>query len=569
MNLCTIESVGKLQSSGSRAPFTEAGALRLFVRSDSLFSNWRDSLAVLASRVAPHPRIPTSYFLRGANVARVRLPGRSLGASFMLHLSLLAIVVYLPQTIPAKASPLRSTPLRVERIYYRVPQLDPSRIPQFSPIGPGGRPGSGSIPDRLPALGSTASHPNMTIVSHPAHPDNFRQTIYQRSSPPDLRIPVELKLPNVVLGNPSEPPKPLMKVDPSNAKPMQTNRQIAPEAAPTVAAEAPKSSLTTYLDPSSSQPRLAIPLASAAKPTIKTGNGGPTSETSGGVAEPGDGADLLVLGVDPAPAGSVVELGPGNRWGEFSISPAGGQPGSPGGVPGGVVGGGSGGNGAGGDGSTGVGPGGGGGGGKGGTPGPVSIAGAAASRATGGGALDPAILMSMVYPVTAPPINVRKNGLVIAAGPIGGGGLNVYGALNCGKIYSIFLPMPAKSWSLQYCDKSATNQNVPSESRTTMIHLDSPLIPPDFDPDHRFDFKRVPVPIEKLHRAIVLKGTIAVDGTVQHLVVYQGVVPEMDEAARIAFSRWRFKPAMKDGKPVEVDILVGIPPRTGEDRINR
>jgi hypothetical protein len=43
----------------------------------------------------------------------------------------------------------------------------------------------------------------------------------------------------------------------------------------------------------------------------------------------------------------------------------------------------------------------------------------------------------------------------------------------------------------------------------------------------------------------------------------------MDEAARIAFSRWVFKPAVRDGKPVEVEILVGIPPLTEEDRVNR
>jgi hypothetical protein len=122
---------------------------------------------------------------------------------------------------------------------------------------------------------------------------------------------------------------------------------------------------------------------------------------------------------------------------------------------------------------------------------------------------------------------------------------------------------------MQYCDKAAITPKAPSESRATTVQLDSPLLPPDFDPDHRYDFKRLPVPIEKSHRAIVLKGVLAVDGTIQRLVVYQGVVPEMDEAARIAFSRWRFKPAMKDGKPVEVEILVGIPARAGEDRVNR
>ena len=59
---------------------------------------------------------------------------------------------------------------------------------------------------------------------------------------------------------------------------------------------------------------------------------------------------------------------------------------------------------------------------------------------------------------------------------------------------------------------------------------------------------------------IVLKGTLKDDGAVDALQVYQGVAPEMDEAARLAFSRWKFKPAMRGGKPVALDILVGIYP---------
>ena len=118
---------------------------------------------------------------------------------------------------------------------------------------------------------------------------------------------------------------------------------------------------------------------------------------------------------------------------------------------------------------------------------------------------------------------------------------------------------------MQYCDKSASTQKTGSDG---MLRLDTPLLPPDFDMAQRFDFKRIPVPAELSHRSIILKGVIAVDGTVQRLVVYQGVIPEMDEAARSAFSRWKFQPAVKDGKPVEVEILVGIPPLAGEDRVN-
>jgi hypothetical protein len=174
----------------------------------------------------------------------------------------------------------------------------------------------------------------------------------------------------------------------------------------------------------------------------------------------------------------------------------------------------------------------------------------------------------MVFPVPRA-ISARRNSFVVSAGPIGGGGLNAYGALHCGTIYSIFLPMPGKNWSLQYCEKSAGAQKSMTEVPKTVLHLEKPLVPPDVDLTQRFDFKRLPLPVDDSHRTIILQGVIAIDGSVQHLVVHQGVLPAMDEAARIAFSRWVFKPAIKDGKPVEVDILVGIPPLTEQDRVNR
>lgn len=186
-----------------------------------------------------------------------------------------------------------------------------------------------------------------------------------------------------------------------------------------------------------------------------------------------------------------------------------------------------------------------------------------------GGAFDPALAANMVYPVAPVANSARRNTVVVSSGPIGGGGLNVYGALNCGKIYSVFLPMPGKNWSLQYCDKSAHAEKKGSERYAAVVRLEKPLIPPDVDLAHRFDFKRIEVPLEKSHRTIVLKGVIAADGSVEHVVVLQGVLPQLDEAARLAFSRWQFKPALRDGNPVEVEILVGIPPLAGDDRVNR
>jgi hypothetical protein len=545
--------------SASRAPFTERGALCLVVQSESFFRSCCGSLAALARRTAPKSSIPAHYFLHGSHLTRVRLTGRSFVTSLLLHCSLVALLIYLPRIMPVETASIFAAAPDTQRIYYRVPLLNPAKMPRLAPAGPGGRPGSGSRIARVPALGSTAPHPRMTIVSRPVHPDNSRQTIYQPASPPDLRIPEEQKLPNVVLGHALETLQ--APLNQSSVRPTRAQRQISQMSAPSINAN-PTKALATLLKPSDTQPQLAIPL--------EGGNGAPLarSPSSSGSVVGGpstDGPDLLVLGVSPADATEALSLPAGNRWGEFSIAPPTGTPGSPGGDPESTVGGGTGGGAAGGDASTGVGfSGSGGGGGMRGTAAPVSVSGSGAAGGPGG-TLDSAVLMNMVYPIAAPAIRVRKNALVISAGPIGGGALSVYGALKCGKIYSIFLPMPGKSWSLQYCDRSVR----PRVVSHGVVHLDKPLLPPDLDLSHRFDFKRIPVPIEKSHRSIILKGTIAVDGSVQHVVVYQGVVPQMDAAARIAFSRWHFQPAMRDGKAVEVEVLVGIPAVAGEDRLSR
>ena len=203
-------------------------------------SGWWSSLKAVCS----HPRLPvlrTSSYFHSPDVSNAPVAGGSFTASFLMHCALILLIFYLPQALPANVQAFDSAPARTEKIYYRVPLLGSTQtLPRIAPAGPGARPGTGSKPDQLPALGSTAAHSNLTIVSKPAAPDNNRQTIYQRSSPPDLRIPVEVKLPNMVLGDPSPALKSPVKVDPNTARPTQMDRRLAPEAAPNVAPEAPK-----------------------------------------------------------------------------------------------------------------------------------------------------------------------------------------------------------------------------------------------------------------------------------------------------------------------------------------
>ena len=69
--------------------------------------------------------------------------------------------------------------------------------------------------------------------------------------------------------------------------------------------------------------------------------------------------------------------------------------------------------------------------------------------------LDPHVEAKMIYPVALMGPKVRKNQMIISAGPVGGGGLGVYRALPCSKIYTIFLPMNDSNWTMQYCQKSS------------------------------------------------------------------------------------------------------------------
>jgi hypothetical protein len=273
---------------------------------------------------------------------------------------------------------------------------------------------------------------------------------------------------------------------------------------------------------------------------------------------------LMVVSVDPSAAGSQIAVPPGNRWGDFAIAP-GHQPGSPGGDPGsgGADAGTTGQNGAGGEKSVGIGARGTGGGGgpSSASLGPISV------KGTLTGANEPLLLTSsvaaeMVYPLPVSVVaKLRQNRMVVSAGSMGGGGLNIYGALEaCGKIYTIFLPMPGASWTMQFCQKSDASAPTKPQTQARVIQLESPIVPPDPDSDSRFDFKRLPLPPEKgSNKAIVLKGVLGEDGTVQNLEVFQGVLAEMDQAAQLAFGRWKFKPAMRADKPISVEILVGIP----------
>jgi hypothetical protein len=624
---------------------------RLLLWTEPFDSGLWTSFVALWTPSSPTPSRTTIYLFRRAGVRQSGFPGMSFLSSLLMHGAAIFLLVRFPYMLYASPARRVATVASLEQneIIYYLPKVQRTEaLPRVTPPGKGGRPGRGSRPKTEPKAepkaGSTLFRSDLTVISNAIHPDNARQTIVQPSSPPDLIIKQDLKLPNVMLGNPlpqpARPQFPLAPMKPN--QPIQVNSDvaapqvaaavpaplaglaqapqrpslpIAPLAAPKANPNAPASAMSAPqaaasvgavpvpFSASVTKPQLPVaPLAAPrANPNGSTGAGAsmeaPQTQASvgalpasfagtagppqlpgaalapirsnsssasgsarggsnaGGGGNPGDPNGLLIVGIDPAAAGASISLPPGNRYGGFSISPAGGGPGSPGGSPARTNGAGTGEAGEGGDESTGVGrgeSGGAGGGNAGGgllsVSGPATVAGANASI----GAM---LASGAVYPVITPP-KVRRNSLIISAGATGGGGLGVYHALNCGKIYTMFVPMPTGNWILQYCQPNASKPDANPTTNTRVVQLQEGLVPPD--PVEKFDFQRPAVPADKSRGMLVIKGLVREDGVVENLEIFRGVFKELDEMALLALTQWKFHPARQGAKAVAVQILLGI-----------
>ncbi|MFB3917160.1 MAG: TonB family protein [Terriglobales bacterium] len=274
----------------------------------------------------------------------------------------------------------------------------------------------------------------------------------------------------------------------------------------------------------------------------------------------GDAAgQLIALGIHPVAPNGPIEIPQGNRRGIFAAAPE-GKPGAPG-TPD-VHGGGS--NGPGGSsashapsasaGGPGKGP-------NSGTgifvgagpvnPGPVAVAAPPAdpsATAQGKGSDSTPVLLAAARPhlsdiarQTRPSAPVEKAPKVED---------EVFGAK---RIYSMTLNMPnlsssGGSWIIRFAQLRDDGDN-------------SELLPPvatrKVDPGYPSDLMR-----ERLEGTVTLYAIIHSDGTVGDVRVLQGLDSRLDNYARLALSKWHFRPGTKHGNAVEVEAVVQIPFRS-------
>lgn len=442
------------------------------------------------------------------------------------------------------------------------------------------------------------------IISVPPNPDNRTQTIV---TPPNIKLPHDVPLPNIVAMSHTQIPVPIA----ATARPLA---QMKPPALPTsvieptpeldqavdrrtlsmtpgVIAPAPE----VHDDPvrrtvASIQPVVIEPPPSTEMAALRrmgdinighsevvapapqlpmserrslgriaTSGGGPGQPqvvppppSLEGAQGSSRGGNLIALGIHPvAPAGPITPPA-GNRRGTFAATPEGksAAPGSPdirgdqahpGNSP-------QNGSGRGNGGSktglppglfVGVGP-------KDAATTPVAGQNSGGNGGTGGGSDGSATLMAKVTPP-----RVRADGRHVAS-PVSelratDADKRVFGDR---RFYSLSLNMPnlnsaGGSWVIRFAELKDDGAKG---------DLLAPEAIKEVDPAYPIELMR-----RNVQGTVTLRAVIRSDGTVGDISVLNGVDDQLDQYAREALGEWQFRPAEKNGTPVDLEAVVVIP----------
>jgi TonB family protein len=503
------------------------------------------------------------------------LPMRGLGQSAVGHAFLLAVLFGLSTlSLARRNAPVTAIPERTIT-YYDVSDYLPAL-------------NSGSAPAKVAKKGQP-EYNKQPIISLPPNPDNFSQTIVD---PTTTRILSQnVPLPNMVIWTPvpermpvaatarsaGQLKVPMMAVTVAPAPP-EVKRNLAdvrlpklPEAAvivapPDIAALERKMGdlYIGHIELTVGAPKLPVEEQRAVagdKEGADTAPPAPTTQGAGsGMQAMGQ---LIALGIHPTMPTGPVTMPEGRRSGQFAATPEGhpGAPGTPdvaccGNGPGGTATGGAGGpgNGSGAGNPSGVyvrGPSNAGmvaviarnpsQGGMPGQGGPDSggsgngRGGGIGTGSDGGRALD-----SGAPPSTGPSTIIDRSG----TGKIED---EVFGPK---RYYSMTINMPnlssaGGSWIMRFAELAEN----PSPGE-----LSAPVVTSKADPGYPAEFIR-----KRIEGTVTLYAVIHRDGSVTQVRVLRGIDERLDENARAALTRWHFRPATKNGAPVELEAVIFIP----------
>ncbi len=532
---------------------------KLYVAWGSFHQGIGSSLVAVLTRARVPKNFLAANFFKDSWVDR-KIPRRALVAAALWHF--VFIVMPSPQ-LPASArhnsafdnseltwsGPINDFPL-VER---KSPKAKPS--PRGEPAKP------------LPREGADAFHPRQRIFTDPVHPTHPRQTLINSAAPlePPKILPT---LPNIVqfqqMPAPARPRLQISQAALSKLRPREL-RKVKLTSAPAPDLPTLDQKLVdiapAMLPNAPARPRLELNAGAAPRlaPRARTGEVEPAPEVGAvqsSVAN-GNATTFIALSATPGPPAPVVQRPQGNLAARVSISPEGKQSGVPGGSPNGTPGA-NGGEGGGPGSSGGTSPGNGGGingmdvsisGGH--PPSNNGISGLGGSSKISAPA--PHALITRLEPHTKLDDALERTGPPnFAALPAGALPEQIFASK---KIYKMLVNMPnlnsaTGSWILNFSELRMNSEGPRLVS--SVVSAPGPL--------RKIDPKYPPTLMnEHVEGEVVLYAVIRRDGSVDSIQLVRGIDEQLDANAMEALSQWKFRPATKQGTPIELEAIVHIP----------
>jgi TonB family protein len=123
------------------------------------------------------------------------------------------------------------------------------------------------------------------------------------------------------------------------------------------------------------------------------------------------------------------------------------------------------------------------------------------------------------------------------------------------KFYAMTLNMPnlnsaGGSWVIRFAEMNGND----AKGNESKADLTAPVATQKVDPAYPLELMR-----RNVHGTVTLYAVIRNDGTVTDVRVLRGVDDRLDEYARVALVHWHFRPATKNGNPVNLEAVVMIP----------
>jgi TonB family protein len=484
-----------------------------------------------------------------------RLPRRAIFAAALWHIAFLAM------PFPEISGPQRNPAFANAQITWSGPIEDfplvemPAAKPKPSPRG---------IKNQAPAPeGADAFHPRQRIFTDPVHPTHPRQTLINPAAPaePPKILP---NLPNMVqLAQSAAPVRPRLEISQETLKKLRPReKRVAtnptapiPEVQLSEQRAADLNLATTNSGPERPKLQINAGIAPRVAQRKQDGSADPAPDVTAQLTSPnGSGQTLIALSATPGPQAPVASPA-GNLGARVTISPEGKKPGVPGGsveakpnsagnsgadhaASGTNYGGGAGTN------STGVSI-------SGGDPRGMNMTSGLGAGKIAMPSSRPNYSRADASDVPDEPARTTPPNFAALAPDA-----KPEAIFARRRVYSMNVNMPnlnsaTGSWILNFSEMR-TPPTGPQTNSAAEIAEPSPLrkVDPKYPPT---------LAAEHVEGEVILYAVIRRDGSVDSIQVVHGIDQQLDTNAMRALAQWKFRPAERQGAPVELEAIVHIP----------